>query len=190
MYQNKLFLILAIIAGLLIVPAAATITITPTDVTTSSIMWSWSPTTVQNLSIDGIFVCNFNPTATDFVLSGLGPNEPHTITIITAGDSGSNTTTTLGNTNTEQSTDLLTLLTTWWYLILILVLCVAGMMRKLGIFLIVASAVSLYALYVFIIENPTITGTDVLIQIPFLIYVAFFIIPLWLVWGVKGGVFK
>lgn len=178
--MRKLFLILAIL-GLLIIPASATITITPSDVTSSSIMWTWSPITVQNLSIDGVFVCNINPASTSFTLSDLGPNEPHTIEIITAGDSGANTTTTYGNTAT--------LAVTWWYLVLILVLCVVGMMKKLGIFLLVASTVSLYALYLFINGNP-ITGTDPTIEIPFLIYVVFFVIPLWLCFGVKKGVFK
>jgi hypothetical protein len=179
--KQKLILLL-IILGLFTIPASASITITPFNITQSSIMWTWSPVTIQNLSIDGVFVCNINPTSTSFTLSDLGPNEPHTITIITAGDSGTNTATTLGDTNYD-------LITTWWYLVLIAFLCLIGIRPRLGIFLIVASAVSLYALYVFINGNP-INGSDPTKEIPFLIYVIFFIIPLWLVWGVKGGVFK
>lgn len=186
---KKILFLMAVLLLLIAIPASATIEITPSSVTTSSIMWTWDPITVQNLSIDGVFVCNFNPAGTDFVLSGLGPNEPHTITIITAGDSGSNTTTTLPNTNTEQSTGFLTLLTTWWYLGLIVILCVVGMMKKLGIFLVVASGVSLYALYDFIQTAVPADGNPYT-QIPFLIYVVFFIIPLFLVFFVKGGVFK
>lgn len=177
-----------LILGLFIFPVSATIDITPTNVTSSSILWEWSPVTIQNLSIDGIFVCNFNPAATSFVLSDLGPGEPHTITIITAGDSGANTTYTLADTNAQQSTDLMGMLNTWRYLILIVILCVVGMIRRLGIFLPVASIVSLYALYEFITINVIAEGNP-LIEIPFLIYVVFFIIPLWLV-VLKGGVFR
>jgi hypothetical protein len=180
MNPKYIFILISLI--LIIGSASAAITITPYNVTQSSIMWTWSPVTIQNLSIDGVFVCNINPTTTSFTLSDLGPNEPHTITIITAGDSGTNTATTAGDTNYD-------LITTWWYLVLILILCVVGMRPRLGIFLIIASAVSLYALWIFINGNP-INGSDPTIQIPFLIYVIFFIVPLWLVWGVKKGVFR
>jgi hypothetical protein len=180
--KPNIILLILILVLLFAVPADATITITPADITSTSIQWTWGATTVQNLSIDGVFVCNINPAATSFTLSDLGPNEPHTIEIITAGDSGSNTATTLGDTNYN-------LISTWWYLVLILILCVVGMMKKLGIFLLVASAVSLYALYTFINGVPII-GSDPTVEIPFLIYVIFFIVPLWLVWGVKKGVFK
>jgi hypothetical protein len=180
--MNLKFIFILISLILLIGSASAVITITPYNVTQSSIMWTWSPVTIQNLSIDGVFVCNINPTATSFTLSDLGPNEPHTITIITAGDSGTNTTTTAGDTNYN-------LITTWWYLVLIAFLCLIGIRPRLGIFLIIASAVSLYALVIFINGNP-INGSDPTKEIPFLIYVVFFIVPLWLVWGVKGGVFK
>lgn len=185
----KRLLLLFLILGLLAVPAMATIDITPINVTSSSIQWGWSSVTIQNLSIDGVFVCNFNPAATDFILSDLGPNEPHTITIITAGDSGTNTTYTSGNANQDESTDLYSLINTWWYLVLIAGLCWLGMGRKLGIFLLVASAVSVYAMYNFV-TTVAESSTDPYFQIPFIIYAAFFIIPMWLVWGVKGGVFK
>jgi hypothetical protein len=185
--KNQIFIIMLIL-GVFILPVSATIDITPTNVTSSSILWEWSPVTIQNLSIDGIFVCNFNPAATSFVLSDLGPGEPHTITIITAADSGSNTTYTLLDTNVEQSTDLMGFINAWGYLILIIILCVVGMIRRLGIFLPVASAVSLYALYEFITVNVISEGNP-LIEIPFIIYVIFFIIPLWLI-VVKGGAFK
>ena len=180
--KNKILILTLLAAIFLIATASATITITPTNVTSSSIMWQWSPITIQNLSIDGVFVCNVNPAATSFILSDLGPNEPHTIDIITAGDSGENTTSTSGDVNSD-------FLSTWGYLILILILCVVGMMRKLGIFLIVASAVSFYGLIVFINGNP-ITGTDPASQILFIIYLIFFIVPIWLCFGVKKGVFR
>ena len=169
---------------------SAEIIITPTSVTTTSIQWEWTgPIIIQNLSIDGILVNDFNPFTESFTISDLNPDEPHTIMIITESDNGSNTSTTLPDNAIEKTQDLVSLVLTWWYLILIAVLCVIGMMRKLGAFLLIASMVSLYALIVFLQEN-TITGTDPLIQLPVYIYVAFFLTPLWLVWGVKGGVFK
>jgi hypothetical protein len=189
--MKKEFLILIALIILTIVPVQAAIVIDGSNVTSSSIMWQWpSGLTLVNVSIDGMYVCNFNPTSDNFVLSGLGANEPHTITLITATDTGSNTTSTLTNANTEQSTDFMTLLNDWWYLILIVVLCLVGMKRGLGIFLIVASGVSLYALVAFLAENPMTGSSNPLIEIPFLIYVTFFIIPLFLCYMVKGGITK
>jgi hypothetical protein len=186
----KKFILIAIILLTILSPVQAAITITPVSVTSSSIMWEWAGgLTLTNMSIDGLFVCGYNPVSTSFVLSDLKPNEPHTITILTAGDSGSNTTYTTADTNIEQSTGVLSLLNAWWYLIVICLLCLIGMMRKLGIFLIVASAVSLFALYDFITMN-VITGSSPLVELPFMIYVLFFIFPLFLVFMVKGGVTK
>jgi len=186
---KKLIALLGILM-LIIIPASATITVTPASITSSSIMWEWAGgLTLTNVSIDGLYVCGYNPVSTSFVLSDLKPNEPHTITILTAGDSGSNTTYTTADSNIEQSTGILSLLNAWWYLIVICLLCVIGMMRKLGIFLVVASAVSLFALYDFITTN-VITGSSPLVELPFIIYVVFFIFPLFLVFMVKGGVTK
>lgn len=172
MKNQILILTLLAFIALAITPASATITITPVNVTSSSIMWSWSPVTVQNLSIDGVFVCNINPASTNFILSGLGPNEPHTINIITAGDSGSNTTTTAGDTNTNQSTGLLTFLNTWGYLILIIVMFIAGS-KVHWIFYWFGSIVSLYALALFIQQYPSIT-TDIW-HVEFYIYLCTFL---------------
>lgn len=181
-------LLLALIAlAVLMVPVSADITVTPASVTSSSILWTWPAATLTNLSIDGMYVCGFNPTSNQFILSGLDPNEPHTITVITAGDTGSNTTTTLPNENTEKSTSIMAIFSTWGYLIVILICCVVGMMRKLGIVLIVAMVISLYALYDFI---TTTQVTDApLVQLPFLIYLAFVVIP-WLLAYLKGGFTK
>lgn len=185
--KPNLFLLTVLTIIALIPMAGATITITPNGIGTDYIEWGWSPATVTNISIDGLFVCGFDPAASAFTLSSLDPNSTHTIIVYTAGDSGSNTTTTKP---ADQGNNLLQHLNTWWYLILIALLCVIGMgVRKLGIFLIVASMVSVYACYAFVTSND-IGNSSPYIQLPFLIYVAFFIIPLWLVWGVKGGVFK
>lgn len=189
--MKKLIMILSIIALLLLaIPVSAIINVDATTVTSTSILWTWpAGTDVTNISIDGVYVCGFNPTGTNFVLSGLGPSETHTITVLRVGDSGSNITQTLADANTAQSTDLMSFLNSWGYLILIIICCVVGMMRKLGIFLIVASIVSLYALVSFITTN-TIGDSSVFVQLPFLIYVVFFIFPLFLCLVVKGGVTK
>jgi len=187
---KRLFLLFIIVLMTAMPATSALITVTPISITSTSIMWQWAGgVTLTNVSIDGMYVCGFNPSATSFVLSDLKPNEPHTITIVTAGDTGSNTTSTIPDANIEESTGFLTLLNSWWYLIIICLLCVIGMMRKLGIFLVIASAVSLFALYDFITNN-TITGTTPLTELPLIIYVVFFIFPLFLVSYVKGGVTK
>lgn len=152
-------------------------------------MWSWPPTVILNISVDGVFVERFNPVENSFTLSNLKPGEVHTITLLSLLDSGNNVTYTLADPNEESISHLLFLLSNWGYLILILLLCVIGMMRRLGIFLIIASAVSCVALAEFITNNVIDKG-QTFIEVQFLIYVSFFIIPLWLCFGVKKGVFS
>jgi hypothetical protein len=182
--KNRIFLILSIIA-LIIIPVSATVNITPIDITATSIMWGWSPITIQNISIDGKLIDNFNPSATSFTLSDLKPEEPHTIMIATTTDTGINTTKTLTVKSNQE--DFYKILVTWGYLLLIMAACIAGMQRKLGVFLIVASVVSLYALYIFITSNTP--GTDPLVEIPFYVYIFFFLFPHYLAFK-KGGYTK
>jgi hypothetical protein len=184
--KTKVILLTILMLMALTPLTSATITITPASVGTTTIEWQWSPITVTNISIDGLFVCGFDPAASAFTLSSLDPNSTHTIIVYSAADSGTNTTITKPQ---NQGWDVLTLIYIWWYLILIVLLCLVGMRPRLGIFLVVAAAVSLYALYNFI-TTANIGDSTPYVQIPFLIYVAFFIIPLWLVWGVKKGVFR
>jgi hypothetical protein len=188
--MKNTFIFLLIFAVALIAPASGTIAITPGDITTSSISWTWAPTTITNASVDGVIICGFDPVATSFTLSGLGPGELHTLKLLSAGDSGSNSTKTLEDAGKESNDAISGLLNSWVLLFIVIVVCCAiGMMRRLGIFLIAASAVSLYGLYNFITVNVMAQGQP-LIEIPFLIFIVFIIIPLWLVWGVKRGVFK
>jgi hypothetical protein len=178
------------IIGMIIVPhGSATIIVNVDNVTPTSIMWSWSPIIVKNITLDGIYVQDVNPASTKFTQGGLGPGEPHTIIVESISDSGTNTTYTSTSRSETESNILLTLLTTWWYLILILLLMLVGMKPKLGIFLIVASMVSLYALYDFITTH-TVNQELPLTEIPFLIYIVFFVIPLFIVFIIKRGVFR
>jgi hypothetical protein len=167
-------------------PVSAEINITPSDITTTSIMWTWEPITIQNISIDGKLIDNFNPSATSFILSDLKPGEPHTIDIVTSTDTGTNITKTLINPPSNQE-DFYQILKTWVYLLFVLAFCIAGMQRRLGVFLIVASVISLYALYIFITSN--IPGTDPLIEIPFYVYIFFFLFPHYMAFR-KGGYTK
>lgn len=184
------FFVFLVMAFLLIAPASATIMITPSDVTTTSITWSWSPTTITNASIDGVFICGFDPVSTTFTLSGLGPGELHTLNLVSSGDSGSNSTKTLEDPGKTNNDAISSLLNSWVILFIIIIVCCAvGMMPRLGILLIAAAFVSLYGLYNFITNN-VISQGEPLIEIPLIIFIAFTIIPLWLVWGVKRGVFK
>ena len=180
--KPKLFFLLALVCLIFCQTVSATIPITSVS-TQTSIVWSWqNGLTLTNMSIDGIYVCGFDATASSFVLDHLGQNETHTIKIVTAGDSGTNTATTAANTVTG-------LIESWWYVVLIAILCVIGMMRKLGIFLLIGSGVSFYALYVFITTNVIQEGNP-LVQLPLMIYLILFIVPIYLALVVKRGVFK
>lgn len=186
----KRFLLTLFTLMLLISAASATINITAGPISQTAITWTWPVSvTATGIVSDGINVTDFNGASHSYVQSDLKPNETHSIYIVSATDSGSANATTLQDTGNTATTDFIPMLSTWGYLILIAVLCVIGMMRKLGIFCVVASAVSIYAMYAFISAN-TINTSNPYLEIPFLIYLTFFIVPLWLVLGVKGGIFK
>ena len=183
--KSLAFLLLVI---LVISPCSATIPITASPISQTAITWTWgSGLTLNGVFVDGVNISNYNPAASQFTLSNLKPNETHTILITTASDSGTDSATTLQEAGSTQWTLILSWLNTWAYLILIAILCVIGMRPKLGVFLIVASVVSLFALIMFIQSN--VPGTDLFVEIPFLIYGAFFLFPHFLAYG-KGGYLK
>lgn len=194
--MKRLFLSLILVTLLILPVHAFTIFADPG---TDYIRWTWTDddTAIYKLSLDGGTQVYYNltfpaPAAGQFIQSDLNPGSFHSIDIIDdIGDSSHsfNSSYTLVSNQDAQWTGFLTLLNTWWYLILIAVLCAIGMLRKLGIFLIVASVVSLYALYVFIHAN-TIQQNNVLTELPFLIYIVFVVFPLFLCFIVKGGVTK
>lgn len=187
MNDRKLFGIFVIIAVLLmVIPVSAAISVTVERVSMTSIVWTWPPgTAIVNESVDGILVYNFDPNLNLFDLSELPANESHTLCIYTAADSGCSTASTLPDTTIYQQ--LTALLVQWWYLALITVFIILGMQRKMGVFLIVASVISLYALTMYLIAEPVQT-TDIT-HLPFFLYIFFFIFPYILIYF-KGGWLK
>jgi hypothetical protein len=163
---------------------------------TNYIRWNWTDddTAIWKIVLDGGVTTITNQTyptdSQEYIYSGLDPLTAHSIAIFDdVGDTVAsyNSTTTLPSTAGQEGFN--NFLITWGYLILIAILCVVGMMRKLGIFLIVAAAVSLYAIYALIQAN-TISSSNPYTEIPFLIYLVFFVVPIYLALVVKGGVFK
>lgn len=185
--NKKLFGIILVVAVLLMaIPVSAAIDVTVQSRTMTTIIWTWPPgTPITNESVDGIMVYTFDPNLNLFDLSDLPPNENHTFCIYTAADSGCNTASTLPDTTIYQQ--LTALLVQWWYLALITVFVILGMQRKMGVFLLVASVVSLYALAMHVIAVP-VQDTNIM-NLPFYLYLFFFIFPYVLIYF-KGGWFK
>jgi hypothetical protein len=84
----------------MISPAMAVLQINATNVGTTYIEWTWSTgIELSDMYIDGNVMCGYETTNNTYLLTGLKSNELHSITILNATDSGSNTTRTLsGNT--------------------------------------------------------------------------------------------
>jgi hypothetical protein len=187
MNNKKLFGIVAMIAFLLmVIPVSATVNITTQQIGMTNIVWTWPlGTQITNESVDGIMVYTFDPNLNSFDLSSLPPNESHIFCIYTPDDSGCNTASTLPDTTIYQQ--ITALLVKWWYLALITVFIILGMQRKMGVFLIVASIISLYALTMDLMISPVQT-TDIA-HLPFFLYLFFFIFPYVLIYF-KGGWLK
>lgn len=85
-----------LIIGLLLIAgpgiASAAINVTADTVATNYIRWTWAPQTLTGINVDGKLISSFDPAASSYILSNIGPEELHSITIYTAGDSGTNTT--------------------------------------------------------------------------------------------------
>jgi hypothetical protein len=84
------FLILLIILGCAIVsPASAAINITLTNVGYNFLQWSWEPgMNITNASVDGVLIEHFDPMATSYILSGVGPGEIHQLNLYSDADNG------------------------------------------------------------------------------------------------------
>lgn len=89
--MKRYTLILLLILGCAIVsPVSATINITLTNVGYNFLQWSWEPgVNLTNASVDGVYVDEFDPLATTYILSGIGPGELHQLNLYSDTDTGS-----------------------------------------------------------------------------------------------------
>ena len=192
--------------SLAICPASARdITNLTPQVGLNYINWTWDD--VRDSYIDAIYIDGFyaqgNTTEWgidpkngfhmgSFILTGLNPNETHQITVwddypfTNANGLQSDATTLSGEQvqNTEGES-LLAWSNQWIWVIAIMVLMIAGTLRRLGVFAVLASIVSLVALGNFVINNPSISAS--LNDIYFYIYAFFFVFP-WIYLHFKGGI--
>lgn len=174
------FLALLIIA--VIVPVSATINISA-ESGSSYIRWSWPVDAgVINASVDGKYIDNFDSSGGTFILSNIPANETHQFCVYSSTDNGCST------TSTGQDNSVFSQITSdamlWFYVIAIMVVFLFGKILN-WIFYFLGSGISLYALAMYLIDNPVIT-TDIF-HIQFYIYCAFFLLGIYL-WGHKKGV--
>ncbi len=192
--KNHIFIVLAVIAiiCLAICPAATAkqtvnSSLTVTDITDTTISWFYtylSDNRPLGATLDGVEIEGWKTDLVyNYTATGLKPETYHEFCIF--GDATAN----CESATTLKSTEIPAQLEPWIITLVIMVCCVVGMMRRLGIFLPIASVISLIGLYS-LIQETGMTGSDPITDVQFYIYIAFFIIPLWLVFGIKKGVFK
>lgn len=144
--MKKLFLLLILMGMIFGSIAAAAIPVTVDSKGTTFIQWSWTTgDPLTNISIDGYEVCSFDHNAANFILSGLNPNETHSIAVYTASDSGSNTTTTLPAQETQQES-FFGDMNNWIFLIIIIVIFYVAS-KTHWVFFWLGSGIAAYGLY-------------------------------------------
>jgi hypothetical protein len=99
-------LALCALVVLLINPVSAQINITPVDIGTTYISWTWNnDLNLTDMYIDGNLMCGYETTAFNYTLSNLNPLEMHTLELFDANTSGTNTTWTLPDTSGAGADD-------------------------------------------------------------------------------------
>ena len=79
---------------------SATIAITPAEVGSTYIKWQWAGgLTLTEMYLDGNVMCGYDTEAPNITFTDLNPGELHTLQLLTAGDSGTNSTYTNSSTN-------------------------------------------------------------------------------------------
>jgi hypothetical protein len=163
--------------------------VVPDQITETSIVWNLSGlppgTIISTIAFDGITITGYDPSATKIVQNNLYSNESHIITIL---DTLANVYESSALTLPSPQTQMIAQWNTWSYLIFIIALVFLGLMRKLGFLEVVASCISLYALALYLQENPVMSTLDIW-HIQFLLYVFFFVFPYILLYF-KGGMLK
>jgi hypothetical protein len=179
--KSKLFL-LTIALILLVSAASATINITVASTGSTFIQWDWNTgLTMTNVTIDGYNVCNFDQHGHTFILSGLNPNETHSIAVYTATDSGTNTAMTTGETSAGSA--VAQFFKDWLIVLLCigLLLCGFAMHR---VFFWPAAFVALYGVYEYIEGSSAISAN--IVNIRFFICCGLFLLGLFF-WMAKKG---
>jgi len=163
--------------------------IKPDEITETSIVWNLTQlppgTIISAIAFDGITITGYDASSTRIVQNNLYPNESHIITIT---DTLANVYESSAYTLPSPQTRMIAQWNTWSYLIFIIVLVFLGMIRKFGFLEVVASCISLYALALYLKENPVLATLDIW-HIQFLLYIFFFIFPYVLLYF-KGGILK
>jgi hypothetical protein len=176
-------LIFGLIALLLLIPAAsATINITVASTGSTFIQWDWNTgLTMTNVTVDGYNVCNFDQHGHTFILSGLNPNETHSISVYTATDFGTNTAMTTGETTAGAA--VAQFFKDWLIVLLSIGLLFCGFVMH-RVFFWGGSFVALYGVYQYVTTYTTITTT--IPHIRFFICAALFLLGLFF-WMAKKG---
>jgi hypothetical protein len=178
-YKNMILILLISLAVLIPIVSAQ---IVADEVTETSIVWNLTGlpagTVIGSIAFDGILISNYDLNSTRLVQNNLYPSEAHIITVI---DSLGNKYEAEATTIESQQTWMWTQINTWFYLILIISIMVVGLVVRRNPVLcfslnLLASALSLYALYLWLQLNPA-QITDIY-HLPFYVYIFFFVFPL------------
>jgi hypothetical protein len=97
--MKRILVIISLFFLCISVHAAIPVAVTETGCT--YIQWNWTPgLTLTDMFLDGNVLCGYETTDSGFLATGLSSGELHNLTIITAGNSGTNIT----RTTTENCT--------------------------------------------------------------------------------------
>jgi hypothetical protein len=179
MKMIKFVSILLLLAFCISVVSALSITVDET--TETSIVWNLSElsgVSISTIAFDGITISGYYANVSRLVQNNLYPSEVHIITVIDSTDTKYEAT---AYTIESEQTWMWRQINTWFYLVLIISFMVVGLVVRRNPILcfslnMLASALSLYALSLWLDQYPT-QITDI-IHLPFLVYIFFFIFPL------------
>ncbi len=184
----KTLILIGLLLAVLIPFVSGSPYVTPDEITETSIVWNLTQLPVgriiDTIALDGITVNGVDPSATRIVQNNLYPNESHIITIL---DTLGAVYETQAYTLPSPQTQVMTIWNEWFYLALIVAAVFLGLMRKMGFMEIIASCISLYALSLYLADDPVQT-MDIW-HIKFLLYIFFFVFPFVLLYF-KGGLLK
>ena len=156
--KTSLFFIIFLLLGL-ILPASA-FNITAVNTSTNFIKWEWPSANVTGLNIDGKLITNFDPNSSSYILTDIGANELHQITVYTDVGNGTASTYTSYGDNT------------WGWVLLTIIFFLLGRYLHYAFFF-VGSGVSLYGLASWMQEFE-IQATDIW-HLPYLIFLFLFV---------------